>query len=377
MLQRVIRKFPSDHTFVIDTNPSFGLATRMALISAKELIIPTTIDEFAVGGFEHILQQMGCNPDNAQNQPMSFKKWIEAKQRTEKDGLNTFGGLIVRYKTLTFPKIRGIVINRVKSSGNPIAAETIVLRMIMDAVATAYRSNRHVFANPYAPPGVHVPDVEAIADISARQKEAREIISRYYTTEIIELQGSRLISQHLGLAVSMLVRPKYRIQYPDYGGFNQKGQEHGGNNEITDASLGTDSVKFGLQIQNLVEQTHGSSAHPAFVVKGMIHQQNGDFDIISPRPNVVIPANADPCELNPAYRGGRRVMTIETFKVSKRIVHWEPIKASDTKKKPIKKKLVKKRRRTARNRSARVQRTVGPTRGNSPRVNRNINLVMT
>lgn len=59
LLRDPISKLDESWIVVVDTNPSFTIISRLALVGCEELIIPTTLDELATGGVRNLLFQLG------------------------------------------------------------------------------------------------------------------------------------------------------------------------------------------------------------------------------------------------------------------------------------------------------------------------------
>ena len=89
LLYDAVRELGDEYIVVMDTNPSFGISTRLALIACDELMVPTTIDEFSGGGVRNLIVQLGGKTnESAVNDPLtqivSFNEMMRQKQAKEK-----------------------------------------------------------------------------------------------------------------------------------------------------------------------------------------------------------------------------------------------------------------------------------------------------
>lgn len=290
ILRSAIAELDSSWTIIIDTNPSFGLATRLALIAGKELIIPTTLDEFASGGVRNLFLQFGGKLENRARELDPLKRLISLmellnnNQQSEKIRGPQFG-IDREYESLPIAKIRTVVINRYPNKGEREVPWAIrnVEKSFRGLFVKAYVHNTDLFAKP------HTSNNEPLDPTLTSEK----VVEQFYMHRVLELQGTAQISQNLGLGVNVLgwnKNHKYHMEFINYWDDTEKDESY-------TAKIGKDSVKYGLQIQDLVEISQGSSWAPAFSLKGKLGQRS--FPIVASKANPT------------AERGGRRLLWTE------------------------------------------------------------------
>lgn len=350
VLQRVFRCFNEEYVIIVDCNPSFSFSTRIALIACEELIVATTFDEFAAGGVQNLLTQLGALGP-VEHEISTFRSYLNGFTQKEFDYLQLNPNL-PRPDGYAFPlplaKIRTLVINRFPNRIHDSPPVSMVIEQMMDLMARAYRNNREVFADINTVEGTKASPPPATTDI-----EAKEIIRTHYFHRVIELKLSLVCAANLGIGVTMLNQKKYRLQIPSYYEEDGQLQAETAAAAVVDANtvmlpestyymgnVREDAVKYGLLIQDLVELTLHSSNDPAFRLQGKIVKRvpgagyggGGEEDYLKGTINqfIICPQripdefrNTLPSQEEPRAedRLGRRVLPLERVELNG-MIHW-------------------------------------------------------
>ena len=247
LLHKAIRNLSADWIVVMDTNPSFSIITRLALVAAEEIIIPTTLDEFAGGGVKALLHQLGV--DNSRDCSSSLVSLLERFFEAERLSSRQFTKS--PYEKLPVAKIRTIVINRTphQSQGNAVRN---IMNSFEEMISSSYMNNSDVFAPPHVAAPVLKPQTTS---------EAIEFVKQFYFSELTDIKGAIGISHNLGLPITCLQQISYRMRFlihafaDDDNGDQVPGtfDEDDSNSNIqaaeNEAKVGVDTARFANQIQ--------------------------------------------------------------------------------------------------------------------------------
>jgi len=287
ILRGPLKELDDTWIVIIDTNPSFSIITRIALVAAEELIIPTSLDEFSGGGAATLLLQLSSppapqeGPDGARRfQFTSLRKLIENGQNSER----TNQYCPPNYELLDLAKIRTIVVNRLPFQ--PSRAIQNVQKSFYSLIAQEYLQRPESFAPPHLPPGVELDEAKDIED-------AEQIVNTYYFHQVTDLQGTMSISHNLGIPVTCMNTRTYNMIF-----------DYMLEDESKTPRIGVDAVRFGLEIQDLVELALQSSWTDECSINGVVKGGKSEYKWDMVAPCVHDPSNDDP-------RRGRRVLALE------------------------------------------------------------------
>ena len=244
LLRQAVHNLGEDYIVVFDTNPSFTIITRLALVAAEELIVPSTIDEFSGGGVKSLLLQIGLDSQRDQQGNLisnSFRSLIERHQASERLTSQPFlSPHTPPYKTLPTARVRAIVINRAPLKNRK--AVSAIKDSFYDLIAKAHMQNPEVFAPPH---------VSMVVPRPTNFNGSVEFVKNYYFHEICDIGGAIGISHNLGIPITCLTQRKYTMRFSlhalENNGVNEEDREPLSNS--TDARAGPDSVRFANQIQ--------------------------------------------------------------------------------------------------------------------------------
>jgi len=313
LMRAAVNELDDEWIVVMDTNPSFSIITRLAIVACRELIVPSTLDEFSAGGLQNLILQLGgtitgdAPPENPAQRTISFRLLVEQRQQLERLQATQQG--IQTYQVLPMAKIRTVIINRYPVKTLVNAARAVEVR-VLELLARARIFSPELFADPHRDPGVvaaPLPQDTQPATLLA----ARECVEWYHYHRVAEMSGTVQITQSLGLPVTRLAQSRYRMLVPLY--WAQDGDDGQGQQ----ATVGWDCTRYGLQIQDLVELSQKASRHPAFMLAGFfgpppLELQSKRFEIVKPQaPMTAMEA-----------RGIRRPLSIEG---RRQVPNWHPI----------------------------------------------------
>jgi cellulose biosynthesis protein BcsQ len=193
-LRDAIEELPGEYIVVLDSNPSLSMATRMALVAARELIVPSTLDELTAGGLSNLIRQLapGPPPNLAGVVFYSLHDLLRDRQNHERLAAARWGGAN-DYRLLRFAVIRTVVMNRYPRTPNLVLAAEGALDNMYDLLARAYlRHPQVLFATPH--PGAMLPAIPAGPVGAAQLQAARQIIQRAYFQRVSDIGGTMQIS---------------------------------------------------------------------------------------------------------------------------------------------------------------------------------------
>lgn len=359
ILRRIFQNFGEEYIVVADCNPSFSFSTRIALIACNELIIPTTFDEFATGGVQNLLTQLGAYPTSPEIS--TFRSYLQSLTLTQHQQLEALGRTAPVGYTFPLPlaKIRTVVINRYPNRAKAAKPVLMMVSNVINLLARAYRHRRELFADINTIEGTKQPP-----PLVQTELEARKIIQMHYFHKIIELGSGVLVSANLGVGITMLNEKRYYLQVPSYRTEIEEEEADNNNEEVDvadDATLDLppedqirdedqkveenfigmvreDCVKYGLLIQDLVELTLHSSKDPQFLLHGRLTRTqldntiNGAFAgeqndcIVCPMaiPQEFRVADAAEGPISAEQRLGRRILPLECIELNSYYNQWRP-----------------------------------------------------
>ena len=316
LLCQGIKNLGEDYIVVFDTNPSFTIITRLALVAAEELIVPTTIDEFSGGGVRSLLLQIGLDTERNEQGNLfsnSFKSFLERHQNNEELMSHQYRTLqCPKYEKLPIAKVRTILINRVPRKN--LKAVMAIKSSFHELIAHAFLKTPELFAPPHVSTEIDFPNT----------KQATEFVKTYYFHEISDIAGTMNISHNLGIPIACLSETRYTMRFPLHaleGDDADEGENKNQNN--TKASAGPDSVRFANQVQDLVELALNSSNETAFQIPGVVRNTSGklieyDLTIVAPCLEGQGPKDDE--------RRGRRITPIEANEKSD-WPHWHSMES--------------------------------------------------
>jgi len=302
-LRALVGALNSDWIVVMDTNPSFSLTTRLALIACEELIIPSTIDEFAGGGLRSLLLQLGLLETGGGL--VSFAKMVHYKQDHEKNTPHNIFGV---YEYLPIAKFRALVVNRHPHlAPKPGKVKGAIVRSFAAQLAEAYEIAPEKFADPHLPPGKQLPE------------DAQTVVDAHYLQVVDDIGQTIALSQNLGFGLTNLHKKTYDLRFC--------------NIESEVGILGADAAAYCMQIQDLVELSLHSSRDKAYELAGLlrggkkrgktnVHQWHR-WSIIAPSeavPGEEVDKDATPIQRKEAKMRGRRLAP--TFRTLQ--AQWKP-----------------------------------------------------